>query len=276
MRDGLSSTLEGDDGAGVPAVRRNPPIRAEVYVFAGASWCSKVRTAVPDGISVRTFTDVGTFEDDLTGNVAVALLSCAESADRLTATIRQTVAASPHARVALLATPDTRESDLPRDAEFVVPVDREAFVERVKRLYVRAHYAVTLDRYYEVSVAIRNFELRADEAAVNDEQLDRLREVRDRSRRYLRQFREYLDPENLSALKSREDRLEALVADSKPTPDPAARGLPESCPECSFDWTTWHGRGLGTGYRELGSNTWQCTNCGETIADSTPSSYRVS
>ncbi|WP_353633779.1 hypothetical protein ABSL23_11010 [Halobacterium sp. NMX12-1] len=275
MRDDLPSPPEGDDGASVSADRQRPPLRANVHVLAGPNWCSKIRTVVPDEITVRTFTDADSFDDALTANVAVALLSCAESTNRLQATVRRTVAASPHAHVGLLATDETRDADVPRDVEFVAPVDREAFAERVKRLYVRAHYAATLDRYYRVSVTIRNLELRTDEAAVDDAELDRLRAVRDRSRRYLRQFRAYLDAESLAALKSRGDRLEALVADARTPPDPAARGLPESCPACSFDWTTWHGRGLGAGYRKLGSDTWQCTNCGETLAGATPSSYRV-
>jgi|GEM_PF-1845596 len=276
MRGELPSHPEGDDSASTPADRRRPPMRANVHVLAGETWCSKIPGAVSDDITVRTFTDADAYDDALTPNVAVGLLSCAEATERLTDSVRRTVAASPHARIGLLATADTKDSAVPRDVEFVAPVDREAFAERVKRLYVRAHYAATLDRYYGVSVTIRNLELRADEAAVDDAELDRLREVRDRSRHYLRQFRAYLDDESLAALKRRGDRLDELVADARDPPDPATRGLPESCPACSFDWTTWHGRGLGSGYRKLGSDTWQCTNCGETLADATPSDYRVS
>ncbi len=249
-------------------------MRASVAVLANADWCERIRAATPDQITVESATDPAAFEDALGGNVAVALLARDYSAERLKAVVASTISASTHAHVALLGEPRPADDAVPRDAEFVPPLDREEFGARVERLYLQAHYAATLERYYSVSVKIRNAELWGDEA-VDDDHLDRLRTVRDRSRRYLRQFRAALDEESLSALKSRSDRLEALVADSKPTPDPRARGLPDSCPACGIDWTTWHGRGLRNGYQKLGANTWQCTNCGETLADPSPSGYRV-
>ncbi|MDH5018918.1 hypothetical protein [Halobacterium rubrum] len=249
-------------------------MRASVAVLANTDWCERIRAATPDQISVESATDPAAFEDTLSGEVAVALVARDYSPERLEAVVASTISASPHARVALLGEPRPADDAVPRDAEFVPPLDREAFGARVEGLYLRAHYAATLERYYGVSVKIRNAELWGDEA-VDDDHLDRLKTVQNRSRRYLRQFRAALDEDSLSALKSRSDRLEALVAESKPTPDPDARGLPDSCPACDIDWTTWHGRSLRNGYQKLGANTWQCTNCGETLADPSPSSYQV-
>ncbi|MFB6268817.1 MAG: hypothetical protein ABEH83_02660 [Halobacterium sp.] len=262
------------DAPDSPDDRQTPPLRASVSVLASDGWREAVAAAVPDGITVESFAEPAAFEDALSGNVAVALLARDYSAQRLAAVVEATIAASRHAHVGLLGEPRPGDGAVPRDAEFVPPLDRDAFGERVEQLYLQAHYAATLERYYSVSVKVRNAELWGEEA-VDDDHLDRLKAVRDRSRRYLRQFRAALDEDSLAALKSRSDRLEALVADAKPTPDPGARGLPDACPDCGIDWTTWHGRGLGHGFQKLGANTWQCTNCGEVLADPSPSDYQV-
>jgi hypothetical protein len=275
MQDHLPPGPAVDDSGDLPTDREKPPLRADIAVLASRGWCKRIRAAVPDEITVDSFTDPGAFEDALNGNLAVALLTRELPASRLKTTVRRVVASSPHARIALLGERESDDEAVPRDAEFVPPIDRGAFVDRVKQLYVRAHYAATLDRYYSVSVTLRNAELSAPET-VDDGNLDRLRTVRDRSRQYLRQFRAYLDEDDIDALKSRSDRLEALVAETRATPDPNARGLPESCPDCGLDWTTWHSRGLEHGFQKLSANTWQCKNCGETIADASPSDYQVS
>lgn len=274
MRDRLPPAPDREASSDRAADRQKPPLRASVAALASERCRKRIHDAAPDRITVESFTDPSAFEGALTGNVAVALLARDYPADRLETVVKRTITASQHARIALLGTKRQADETVPCDAEFVPPIDRDDFVARLKQLYIRAHYAATLERYYTVSVKIRNAELAGDDA-VGEEHVDRLREVRDRSRRYLRQFRAYLGEESLSALKSRTDRLEALVSDARQAPDPAKHGLPESCPECSLDWTEWHGRGLENGFQKLGANTWQCRKCGETIADASPSDYQV-
>lgn len=274
MREHLPATPGDEASTDLPPDRQKPPLRAPIAVLASQRCREKVQDVAPGQFTVESFTDPSAFEAAQSGKVAVALLARDYPADRLESVVKRTISASPHARIALLGAMRPGDETVPRDAEFVPPIDRDHFVTHLKQLYIRAHYAATLERYYTVSVKIRNAEL-ADEGAVGDEHVPRLREVRDRSRRYLRQFRAYLDEESLSALKSRTERLEALVADAKQGPDPTAHGLPDSCPECDLDWTEWHGRGLENGFQKLGANTWQCRNCGETIADASPSDYQV-
>jgi hypothetical protein len=265
------ATAEADD---LPEDRQRPPLRASVAVLAGEKWCEKVRGDTPDEISVETYREPQAFEAGVSDEVAVALLEPAHVDAGLERLIKRTIAVSAHARIAFLGRGQA-DPDVPRDADFVAPVSGEQFGTDVERLYVRAHYAATLDRYYSVSMKIRNAEL-ADEDVVDDDQLDRLRTVRNRSRAYLRQFRACLDGENLASLKSRNERLKTLVEASKPAPEPQSHGLSGTCPNCGLDWTEWYGERLEKGFQKLGANTWQCRECGETIASASPSNYKVS
>ncbi|MFB6071772.1 MAG: hypothetical protein ABEJ88_02275, partial [Halobacterium sp.] len=279
FREHLPDAPAEDVPDDLPEEHRKPTLRADVYVLAGREWVSTVRAAAPSNVTVEAFSDPGEFEAALSANVAVAMLSLSAPDDRLREAARRTIAASPDARIAVLADDHgaVEATSVPHDEAFVASVEESAFGDDLKRLYVRAHYAATLDQYYRVSVAIRNIELAGDDVDVGgDDHLETLRRTRDRSRMYLRQFRRYLDPESLRALKHRGDRLRELVASSKSDANPAAHGLPESCPNCGLDWTTWHGPGRRNGYQKLGANTWQCTDCGEVVADPTPSGYHVS
>lgn len=275
MREHLPPASGAEANTDLPPDRQKPPLRAPIAVLASQGRSEKIHDVTPNQITVKSFTDASAFEAALSANVAVALLAREHTANRLETVVKQTIAASPHARVALLGSARPEDDAVPCDAEFVPPIDCDDFAARLKQLYIRAYYAETLERYYSVSVKIRNVELAGGDD-VDDEDVDRLHEVRDRSRRYLRQFRSYLDEESLSALKSRTDRLEALVAEAKQTPNPSMHGLPESCPGCGLDWTEWHGSALKNGFQKLGASTWQCTDCGETIADASPSDYQVS
>jgi rRNA maturation protein Nop10 len=265
------AAAEVDD---LPEDRQRPPLRASVAVLASETWCEKVRGDTPDEITVETYREPPAFEAEVSGEVAVALLEPAHVDAGLERLVKRTIAVSAHARIAFLARGQS-DPDVPRDADIVAPISGEAFATRVERLYVRAHYAATLDRYYSVSMKIRNAEL-ADGDAVDDDQLDRLRTVRNRSRAYLRQFRAGLDGESLASLKSRNERLQNLVAESKSAPEPRSHGLSETCPNCGLDWTEWYGQRLEKGFQKLGANTWQCRECGETIASASPSNYKVS
>lgn len=274
MPDNSPASAEAAEVDDLAEDRQRPPLRASVAVVAGEKWCEKTRIDTPDEISVETYREPAAFEAGVSGEVAVALLEPAHVDTGLERLVKRTIAVSAHARIAFLGHEEA-DPDVPRDADFVAPISGDEFATGVERLYVRAHYAATLDRYYSVSMKIRNAEL-ADRDIVDDDQLDRLRTVRDRSRAYLRQFRAALDGESLASLKSRSDRLKALVAESKPTPDPNSQGLSAACPNCGLDWTEWYGQRLEKGYQKLGANTWQCRECGETIADPSPNNYKVS
>ncbi|MFB6151011.1 MAG: hypothetical protein ABEJ40_04315 [Haloarculaceae archaeon] len=267
-----------DEGPSEPLEERKvPTLRAEVFVLADRDCGSKIESAMPGEVPVRTFSNPGEYVGELSGNVAVALLSVAVSEDRLLRVVKRTITASEHARIALFAQGNVEllECDVPSDETFVTPVDREEFEETIQRLYVRAYYSVTLDRFYRIALAIRNRELKL--SAAEQEEDDRLRRLRDSielMRAYLVKFRGFLGPDDREAMANREDRLEAL-ADAAKAGDPAAAGLPSACPDCSIAWDEWHGPRLRNGYKRIGADAWRCTRCGSVMANMDPSGYQI-
>ncbi|WP_435186415.1 hypothetical protein [Halobellus sp. EA9] len=236
---------------------------------------------MPDRLPVETFTTSASFEAELSEKVAVAVLSLAVPESRLSKLVPRIIATSPSARICLSASSGAEldASDVPHDETIVRPVDRESFTDLITRLYVRAYYVVTMERYFKIAVSIRHCEFRHRSADAPDdetiERLDRLKRVRDRTERYLSYFRDYLDQDDIRAIKSRPDRLDDLVRSSKRGPDPSDVGLPETCPGCGLDWTAWHGPGLRDGYQRLGADTWECTKCGHVVADTDAQGYYV-
>lgn len=263
----------------LPPNRAAPALNADVFLLAERSCWSPVRSVVPDELTLRTFEEVDDFQSALSGNIALVLLSLSYDEDILEESIKEVITASPNARIAVIAAEfgDLYHTDLPYDEGVVRPVDREEFDRLVKRLYIRAYYAVTLQRFYKVSITVRNRELRnRAEDSSDDERLERLKTVRVLLQRYLQTFVRHLDSEDFEAMRNREDRLEQFVTAAKSGPDPSALGLPKACPDCDLAWDTWHGRRLQNGYERLGADVWQCTGCGSVLSNPDPTNFHVS
>lgn len=258
-----------------------PDLRARVLVLADEGCGEEITAAMPERIPVEAYTTPSSFEAALSEQVAVTVLSLAVDEERLSKLVARTIATSPSARICLSASSEAEldATVVPHDEAVVRPVDRESFTELVTRLYVRAYYVVTMERYFKIAVSLRNSEFRHRKADEPDDELtgrlERLERARERTGEYLSFFRRHLDRDDITAIKSRPDRLEALVTSSKRGPDPSDVGLPETCPGCGLDWTAWHGPGLRDGYQRLGANTWECTKCGHVIADTDPQGYYV-
>lgn len=256
-----------------PIANRTPSLRATVFLLAGAE-TREVGSLIPDRIEVRTFTDRSSFRRELGGDVAVAMLSVpAGGADP--ATVRRTICESPHARIGLVATDGAQllDCETPHDEAVVLPDEREEIPAVVKRLYVRAYYAATVQRYYKVCLSIKNREI--SRRANGQDRLSELQETRNLLESYLQRFRRFLTSADFEAMSSREDRLRSLARAAKNDPDPGALDLPDACPDCGLDWTDWHGRRLRNGYERIGAGTWRCTGCGGVIADNDPDTYQV-
>lgn len=259
---------------GTSAEPKDFPLRAEVYLLAERKWWSAVESATPEDVTLQRFTSPAEFCEELSGNTAVVIVSAALSADRISAVFRRTIQESEHARTVLLAADGAEilNCDVPHDAAYVLPDERDTFEDRLKHLYVRAYYSVAVRRYYRLGVSIQNRK-QGDGA---DDDLETLEQARERVHEYLVAFRQFLDEADTEALSDRKERVRDLFAGSGRETDPSVAGLPGSCPDCGLDWSRWHGPRLRTGYESIGANTWRCTGCGHVMAGDDPDNYRVS
>lgn len=263
----------------LPPERKQPTLHGEVFVLASESFGAKIRAALTADLTVRTFTNPGECSEALSGNVALVILSAALSEDLMDRMVREAIVASPHARLCLVASDGAQllRTEVPHDEAAVAPMSKDEFTDLVKRLYVRAYYDATITRFYKIAFSIKNLTVGpgAENADV-DERVPKLESSRDLLQGYLTQFRNYLEPEDLTALKNRDEQLEELAKSSKRGVSPAELGLPDKCPDCALSWTEWHGRGRRDGYEKIGANTWRCTGCGHILADTDQNNYRVS
>lgn len=255
-----------------------PPLLAELFVLGDREYRSRISAVTPDKISNEEFASAEAYVDALSGRVALAVVSVERPDEQLEWIVRQTLRASEHARIVLTASDGAAllRCEVPHDESFVLPEERDALEAAIKELYVRAYYSVTLDRYYKIGLAIKTHGEATDPGdRIDEETLGQWREKRMRLRSYLEQFRAFLGPDSFKAIASRGDRFDALVGSADREGNPSAIGLPDSCPDCRLDWTTWHGTQLGTGHEQIGANTWRCTRCGHTLADDDPENYRI-
>lgn len=270
--NGPGSTLD----AGSPS--HQPSLRAEIFLLSKQGWPDAVELSVPDQLTTRRYTAYEAFLDDLSGKVALTVLDPRLPDEKLRECVVRAIQESPHVRIAFVATDGAQllGCEAPHDDAFVLPEEREALESTIKRLYVRAYYSATLERYYKVCFSLRDREIRlSTEDADGDEELKRLRNAQSVLRSHLRAFRQELRPEDIEAMANREQRLERLAEHSKNDSSPEAVGLPETCPGCGLDWTAWHGTRLRNGYERIGANTWRCANCGIIMADNDPENYRL-
>ncbi|WP_136687561.1 hypothetical protein [Halorhabdus amylolytica] len=274
-RDGL---FEGSSSA--PIKERSPDLRASIVVLAASrTRRESVTAALPDRISIESFSDVDAFSDALSGNVAVVLLSMALSDDKLLRAASRTVQATNYTRIGLLAGDQESGEDIcvPHDEVFHRTSDRETVQNRIKRLYVRAYYDATLQRYYTVNLAAQNRRLGLDEeTAADDDRLQKLTDSTELLESHLQRFRQYLQPGDLDAILTRSERIESMLSNVKKEQDPTVRGLPQACPNCGLAWDEWHGSRLEAGYEKIGADTWRCTRCSNVIASDDPDNYRIS
>lgn len=268
----MSKTSARGDG-GAFACGRSLSLQAETFVLAETCWWDELEPMLPTEVSARHFTSPATYLEELSGNVAVALVSATVSAETRERVVRETYSRSRPTRIVFLATDgaDLLACEAPYDRGFVFPDERDEFESAFKRLYVRAYYVVALERFYEIGLSIRNRELGDDE-----DELETLRRARRRVRSYLLQFRAYLDPEDFEAIENRDDRLGGMLETVAGSSDPTSLGLPATCPDCGLDWTSWHGPRRRDGYERIGASTWRCTGCGHVVANPDPDNYRVS
>lgn len=259
-----------------PLETRSLSLRAELVILAGEELWSTVDPLLPVDIPVTHRTTPAEFRAALSGNVAVALFPARMPDHLIEELTAATLSSCEHARIGLLATDGSHllRCDHPYDMGSVFPDESAEFPELLKRLYVRAYYCVALERYYRIGLSIRNQQVR-DEGDP-DHDLATLEQARQRVRTYLDAFKRYLGPEDVEAISSRSDRLEVFLGSQLAESDPAQVGLPDACPGCHLDWTTWHGPRQRCGYERIGAGTWRCTACGHVMADSDPDNYRVS
>jgi hypothetical protein len=256
----------------------SPSLHAEIILLSDKEWMEAVKPAIPDRITTRTCSSYEQFLSDLSGKVAVAVLDATLAEEKLRKAVARTVSESAHARIALVATDGAQllRCEAPRDESFVFPEKRDSFDSLIKRLYVRSYYSATIERYYKVRFSIRNREIQlSTEERDADERIQRLENAAKVLQSHLELFRNVLKQEDFEAMQDRPDRLETLAARSKNSSSPEAVGLPESCPKCELDWTSWHGSRLRNGYERIGANTWRCTGCGTIMADNDPDNYRL-
>jgi hypothetical protein len=260
------------------AVEGLPPLLAEAFVLGGRECQSQVAASIPGEMPDRQFDSVDAYVDALSGQVALAVLSVELPDDRLERVVRETLRASEHARIVLVATDGAEllRCEVPYDDAFVLPADRESFDVAIEKLYVQAYYSLILDRYYRIGLAINNHDTTAEQDGESED--GKLRQWQAKHRRlrsYLDRFRQFLGSESFRAIATRSERFDDLVGSAGQQGNPSAIGLPESCPDCGLDWTTWHDSKLGTGHEQIGANTWRCTRCGHTLADDDPKNYRI-
>lgn len=261
--------------AGTDDLPEAPPLRAEVFVYASEPCRARVRPLVPDEVTLREFGNADALADAASGNLALVLGSAHCPDSRLEAAVHATLRANQYARVGMIAADGEPllRCDVPHDDAYVLPGEREALRTGIKHLYIRAYYSVTLERFYEVSLAIENHERAPGET--DAEQLQTLRESRERFASYLKLFRGFLDAEDFDSIAKREERFDALFESDHRRGNPDIVGLPDACPDCKLDWTGWHGPRLGVGYEQIGANTYRCAACGHTLADNDPDNYQV-
>lgn len=269
--EGIDSERESRDET-VPI--HSLTLRAEVILLADRGQRSAVAPLVPDQLPVQWFRTVDAFLLEVSSNVAVVLVSTQFDDEQIATVVKRTLSTSEHARIALVAA-DAAEllrCEVPHDESFVLPDEQDSLAEAIKRLYVRAYYSVTTERYYKLSLAIKNSEMQPGDG--NDGKLEQVKRTHERTKQYLQYFRHFLDQDDFDAMKTREHRYHELL-DSKDGVDPSAFNLPDSCPDCTLDWTTWHGPRLRIGYEQIGANTWRCTRCSHLIADNDPEEYKI-
>lgn len=255
----------------------SPTFSAEVFLLADRDRRSQIDALIPDKLPVRGFGTVESMVEALTGSVALVVVSARLRDRKLEWVVRRTLGTSEHARVVLVAADgtDLLDREVPYDDDFVVPDERDALESAIKHLYVRAYYSATIERYYDVSLSISNYSVRQGIDDGDRETLRRLKGNRSRLRSYIEQFREFLDPEDFEEMMQREHRFHDLGESANRDSDPGVFGLPDSCPDCGLDWTTWHDNKRGAGYAQIGASTWRCTRCGHVLADNDPDNYRV-
>jgi len=256
----------------------SPSLHAEIILFSDKEWIVTAESSISDRITTRTCSSYEQFLSDLSGKVAVAVFDATLAEEKLREAVARTVNESAHARIALVATDGAQllRCEVPHDEAFVFPEETDEFDSLIKRLYVRSYYSATTGRYYKVQFSIRNREIQlSDDERAADERIQRLRKSAEVLQSHLKLFRNVLKPEDFEAMEDRSDRLENLATESKNSSSPEAVGLPESCPKCELDWTSWHGSRLRNGYERIGANTWRCTGCGTIMADNDPDNYKL-
>jgi len=255
---------------------REPTLDAVVGLLSGPD--EAIASHVPEALSLQAFTDEAAFQESVSGNFAVGILSTHFGEETLETVMRRTIAESPPARLLVVGTDggDLLRSGLPSDEEAVLPADEDEFPTLVKRLYLRAYLSATIERYYKVAIAIRNREIQLATSKVeSDDRLTRLRKSREQLQSYVDRFRQALAPADIRAMKTRDERLAELAKGAKNGPDPTVIGLPKACPGCRLDWTSWHGKRLANGFTSIGASTWQCTRCGKILSDEDPNNYQI-
>ncbi len=284
IRQGMSDQPEEWTGlfegsSKTPIKERSPELRADILILAASRIRREsVTAALPSGISVKSFSNIDPFSDALSGNIAVVLLSKGLPNDQLLGAASRTIQATNYTRIGLLIGDEESSKDVrvPHDEIFHKSGDRKTFQNRVKRLYIRAYYDATLQRYYTVNLAAQNRKLGSDEETATDsDRLQKLTKSVELLESHLERFRQYLQPGDLEAILTRSERIESML-DVKKDRDPTVRGLPRGCPNCGLAWDEWHGPRLKGGYKKTGADTWRCTRCSNVIAGDDPDNYKVS
>lgn len=271
VADGAASTSDGFSDT-------PPQLNAEIFVMTETDWWPKITEAIPDELPVRTFRSIAAGISALSDNIALVIISASVPDEQLRRLIRQTLVKSGHARIVLLASEHVRllQSEVARDEDFVFPEELEDLEMGIKKQYVQSYYEVTLDRYYKVCLAISNYEQAAEKDAADDDvDLEQLEARQHQLRSSLDRFRRYLNQDDYDDIVSRKHRYTDLTDRRSRSSTPSTYGLPDSCPDCGLDWTTWHDGSKRYGYEMTGAQTWRCTDCGHIIAENDPDNYRV-
>lgn len=260
-----------------PIAERPPNLQATVSCLVpDGERRASLEAAAPGEVDVTVAATPASFVDGLSGNVAVAVLSTGVDDEALVGLVRETLRVSEHAQIVLVESDgDHTDEAVPRDGTVHTPFG-EAFAPYLKRMYVRAYYAASLQRLFSLNIAVINQRsvVREDGEEARAE-LERLEESVELVEEYLELFRQYLQPEDWYELTDREETFRPLFRRGVSRFDPRIWGLPRRCPDCDLAWTVHHGGRLGEGYERIGANTWRCTRCSSVIANPDPETKRV-
>ena len=270
MLENIESLIEHSVDSDAPLEDRQPNLRANIIGLVSPQFqCDQFHERVPSGIECQCFTDPGSVADAISSSVAVIIVSLDYDAAVYRELVQETLTTSSHIQIALLAREDHDiPKQIPNDEVFTPPFDPESVKEAIARLYIRAYYSSTLEAFYELNIKVTSYRMQLKNGVADDtERLERLEKATDVLESHVKQFRDYLRPEDVRELWARNNGLREFLQQSAARFDPAVLGLPSACPECGLDWTVQYGSKLGNGFERIAANTWRCTRCSHVIAN---------
>lgn len=250
---------------------------ATVLVLIPRSKRQSIKSNIPSGLNHTFVHSIHGFRERLSEEVAVTLLPSSGSDDSRRNLIRSVMAQSPHTHIGMFIPTNSLAGteSLPADVTFEWPLD-DSFGQQLIRLYLRAYYSATLERYFELNISIQNHQLQTRESRKSSgDDLRRLERSAARTKSLLDHIRSRLTEEDLQGLLTRPDTFRKALEPPNPTVDPSIDDLPDHCPDCTQPWGDWDDARNGFGYRQIAARVWRCQSCGYVVANPSPDGYHV-